>query len=149
MARMNFRSGNRLAPRLTLRPMARPLGRLVGESGLFEPAVRRVPAVDVEERADELVLTADLPGFDAEAIEVALEDDVLTLRGEIEEPGDADDRRYHVRERRLGRFQRSFTLPVAVSADGITATLDNGVLRVRMPKAPESIGRTIRIGKPS
>ena len=149
MARMQFRSGNRLAPRLTLRPMARPLGRLVGESGLFESAVRRVPAVDVEERADEFVLTADLPGVDPEEIEVALEDDVLTIRGETEEPSDAEKRRYHVRERRLGRFQRSLTLPGAVSADGVTATLDNGVLRVRVPKAPESIGRRIRIDKRS
>ena len=149
MATMQFRSGNRLAPWWNLDPIARPFGRLTGESGLFESAARWMPAVNVEETGEALVLTANLPGFSEEAIEIGLEDGVLTIRGEIDEWQDAGDRRYHLRERRLARFRRSFTLPRAVSANAITATLENGVLRIHMPKAPESKGRTIRIGGPA
>ncbi len=154
MAIMHFRSGNplarnRLAPWWNLDPITRPFGRLVGESGLLESAARWMPAVNVEETGDDLVLTADLPGFNEEAIEIGLDDGVLTIRGEIDERHDPGDRRYHLRERRLARFQRSFTLPRTVSADAITATFENGVLRIHMPKAPESKGRTIRIGRPA
>ena len=145
MAITHFRSGNRLAPWWTFDPIA----RLAGESGLFESAVRRMPAVNVEETSDELVLTADLPGFSEESIEIGLENGVLTLRGEIEERSGTEDRRHLLRERRVGRFQRSFTLPRTVSADAITATFENGVLHVHMPKAPESKGRTIQIRRPS
>ncbi len=146
MAITHFRRGNRLAPGWTFDPIAGPFGRLFGESGLFESAARWMPAVDVEETRDELVLTADLPGYTEDAIEIALENGVLTIRGEIEERRDNGDRRYHVHER---RFERSFTLPRTVSADAITATFENGVLHVHMPKAPESKGRTIRIRKAS
>ncbi len=145
MAITHFRTGNRLAPRWTFDPIA----RLVGESGLFESAVRWMPAVNVEETSDELVLAADLPGFSEESIEIGFENGVLTLRGEIEERTGTEDRRYLLRERRVSRFQRSFTLPRTVSADAITATFENGVLHVHMPKAPESKGRTIQIRRPS
>ena len=149
MAIMHFRGGNplvrnRLSPWWNLDPISRPLGRLVGES-----AARWMPAVNVEETGDDLVLTADLPGFNEEAIQIGLEDGVLTICGEIDERHDTGDRRYHLRERRLARFQRSFTLPRTVSADAITATFEKGVLRIHMPKAPESKGRTIRIGRPA
>ena len=132
--------GTRVVPSWSLDPIARPVGRLVGGS-----AARWMPPVDVEETGDELVLTADLPGFTEESIEIGLEKSVLTLRGEIAERSGSGERRYHLRERRLCRFQRSVTLPDAVSADAVTATLRNGVLRVQMPKTPESKGRTIPI----
>ena len=103
----------------------------------------------MEETGDELLLTADLAGLSEDAIEIALENGVLTIRGEIEERPSSEDLRYHVREPRLARFQRSFTLPRTVLADAITATFDNGVLHVRMPKASETKGRTIRIRRPS
>ncbi len=149
MAITHFRSRNRLAPWWTFDPIARPFGRLVGESGLFESAASWIPAVNVEETTDELILTADLPGFTEETIEIGLENGVLTIRGVMEDRTEDEDRRYHLHERRFGRFQRSFTLPRTVSADTITATFENGVLHVHMPKAPESKGRTIQIRKPS
>lgn len=121
-------------------PIARPIDRLVGES-----AARWMPAVDLEETGDQLVLTADLPGFTGGSIEIGLEKRVLTLRGEIAERSGGADRRYHFRERRLRRFRRSFTLPCSVLADRVTATCEDGVLQVRMPKTPESRARTIPI----
>lgn len=142
MAITHLRSGNRLAPWWSLTPVDRPFDRLFGE-----PAARWMPAVDVEETGEALVLTADLPGFTEESVEIRLENSVLTLRGEIEAP--TEKRRYHRRERRLRGFRRSFTLPRTVTADAITATFENGVLRVHIPKAPESKGRTIPVRRAS
>ena len=106
-----------------------------------------VPAVNVVEHADALELTAELPGMTAESVEIEFENDVLTIRGEkSEERTEGDDkRRYHVWERRSGSFQRSFTLPRAIDSAGITASFDNGVLTIRLPKAPEAQGRRIEI----
>ena len=143
----HFRSGNRLAPWWTLDPIARPFGRLLRESGVSESAASWIPPVNVEETTDELILTANLPGFTEESIQIGLENGVLTICGEIEDRPEGEDRRYHLHERPFGRFERSFTVPRSVSADAVTATFDNGVLHVHMPKAPEAKGRTIPIGK--
>ena len=147
MAVTYFRSGNRLAPWGAFDPIAWPFGRLVGESGLFDSIACRVPAANVEETADELILTADLPGYSQEAIQIALENGVLTIRGERGER--AGERCYHLHERRTGSFERSFTVPRTVSAEAVSATFENGVLRVQMPKAAESKGRRIEIRRPS
>ena len=108
MAITYFRSGNRLAPWWIRDPLAGPLGRLAGESGLFGSTARWTPAVDVEETGDDLVLTADLPGLTEDTIEIGFENGVLTIRGEMEERTGDGERRYHLRERRYGGFERSF-----------------------------------------
>lgn len=106
-----------------------------------------MPPVNVVEHTDALELTAELPGMAAENVEIDYENDVLTIRGEkTEERTEGDDkRRYHVWERRSGSFQRSFTLPRAIDPAGITASFANGVLMIRLPKAPEAQGRRIEI----
>ena len=143
-----YRNRNWLSPWNELDRMSRRLNRLFGESGLSEPeATSWIPAVDVEETNDELILTADLPGLTQKDVEIAFENGVLTIRGQKEETRDsrAEDRRYHVSERWAGSFQRSFTLPRTVSVNDISATFEHGVLHVHMPKAAESKGRTIQI----
>jgi len=105
-----------------------------------------VPAVDVEETADELVLTAELPGLSRDDVEIELENNILTVRGQRSETKTSEERRFHLWERRYGSFQRSFTLPRTVSADTISAEFENGLLRVHMPKAAEAKGRRIEIG---
>jgi HSP20 family protein len=110
-----------------------------------------MPAVNVQETKEELVLTAELPGIRQKDIQIELENNVLSISGEKSEErteGD-DDRRYHVWERRYGSFQRSFTLPRTVMADQISAAFDAGVLTVRLPKAPEAKGRRIEIASGS
>ncbi len=112
-----------------------------------EPTGAWIPAVNVEEAADELLLTAELPGMREEDVNVDIENNILTIRGEkreAREEGD-EEQRYHVWERRYGSFQRAFTLPSSVQADAIRAEFDAGILTVRMPKAPEAKGRTIEI----
>jgi HSP20 family protein len=107
-----------------------------------------LPAVNVEETGDGLVLTAEVPGMTAEDIEIELENNILTIRGEksFERTEGEDEKRYHVWERRQGSFQRSFTLPRTVRAEDIKAEYENGILTIRLPKAPEAKSRKIQIG---
>ncbi len=109
---------------------------------------RWVPAVNVEENAEELLLTAELPGLTEDDIEIEFENSVLSIRGEKRaqrREGD-DSSKVHIWERSYGSFQRTFTLPRTVSPDRIEADFASGVLHIRMPKAPEAKGRRIEIG---
>lgn len=131
-----------------LEEMTNRLSRVFDDFPAVEGATRSawLPSVNVEETKDEIMLTAELPGMRQEDVEIELENNVLTLSGtKQEEREERDDRRYHLWERRWGNFQRSFTLPRTVNADEISATFQDGILSVRMPKAPEAKGRRIEI----
>ena len=105
------------------------------------------PAVNVAESADELVLSAELPGMRPEDIDLTIENNTLTLSGErtiVREEN--TDLRYHVWEQASGAFKRSFTLPRTVRTEDIAADYENGVLTVRLPKSAEAKSRRIEIG---
>lgn len=118
-----------------------------GAHPVTSAAPRWAPAVSVEETQDELILTAELPGMKPEEVEIELENNVLSLRGEKRQERREEDesRRYHVWERSYGSFHRAFTLPHTVRADDIAAEFADGLLRVRMPKVPEARARRIEI----
>lgn len=103
------------------------------------------PPVDVSETADHLVFRAELPGVTRDAIDIELEDGVLTIQGEKTEERHEEDGQGLLRERRWGTFTRRFTLPRAVDANNITAMFTDGILTVRIPKAEEAKGRKIEI----
>jgi HSP20 family protein len=107
-----------------------------------------LPAVNVEETREELVLTAEVPGMTPDDIDIELENNILTVSGEksFERTEGDDEKRYHVWERRYGSFQRSFTLPRTVRPEDIKAEHKDGILTIRMPKSPEAKGRKIQIG---
>ena len=96
------------------------------------------PSIDMAKTDDELVVSAELPGIDPKDIEVSLDGDVLTIKGEktAEKEVSEDDRYLH--ERMYGRFQRRIPLPDGVSADKMTAGYDKGVLMVRVT-LPEEV----------
>jgi HSP20 family protein len=108
------------------------------------------PAVDIEEHADKYVLHADVPGVDPSAIEITLENGVLTLSGSrektVEQVGSngrgVDSRRV---ERVTGRFLRRFTLPESVNADAVKASGKNGVIEIVIPKAEVARPRKITV----
>jgi HSP20 family protein len=104
------------------------------------------PAVDVNEDASKIVLSADLPGVQKPDLEIQIEKDVLTLRGErrIERKGDDKDH-YHRYERVVGSFVRSFSLPPTVDAEKIGAELKDGILTLTLPKRPEAQPRQIKV----
>ena len=103
------------------------------------------PAVDISETPDALVLTADLPGVKLEEIELKLEDGTLTLSGKREFEKKEDTGAYHRIERSYGTFQRAFALPDTVEADKVSATVDNGVLKVTLPKKEIAKPKTIKV----
>ncbi len=103
------------------------------------------PPVDITERDDALVLTAELPGMGKDDVEVELENNVLTLRGEKRSEHEEKEEGRHVYERQYGQFTRSFTLPRSVDADRIHARFRDGVLTVTMPKLERSGGKKIDI----
>ena len=106
---------------------------------------RWVPAMDLLETADHFVLRADLPGMTQDDVKIELEDSVLTVSGERKaEHEDRQEGFYRV-ERAFGNFSRSLTLPKGVNADAVTASFDNGVLEIRIPKPEESKPRRISI----
>lgn len=105
-----------------------------------------MPAVNVEETADELILTAELPGMDHDNVHLEVENNILTISGEkMDEREENPDRRHHLWERTFGSFQRSFTLPRTVDPEKIDARFADGILNVRMPKVEEAKGRRIKI----
>ena len=104
-----------------------------------------MPAVDMVEEKDEIVVKADLPGLDQKDIEVTVQDSTLTIRGERKEEKEEKKEDYYYAERSYGAFVRSLPLPNGVEADKVKATFKKGVLEVRMPKAKEAKGKTVEI----
>jgi HSP20 family protein len=103
-------------------------------------------SVDLEDRDDELVLTGDLPGFETDDIDVRVKERTLEITAERDETIEEEAGEYVRRERRRSSVSRSVPLPTAVDTDGITATYNNGVLTVRMPKTePSSDGTRIDV----
>ena len=102
-------------------------------------------ALDVAEKGDVFTIKASLPGINAEDLNVTLEDNVLTVQGEIKEDETIEEETYHIRERRFGRFSRSLRFPVPVNAGEIVAEYENGILKLTVPKAEEVKPRRIEI----
>ena len=107
------------------------------------------PAVDIFDTEEAIVLRAELPGLGPDDIDIEIDDNVLTLKGERRFQETVDEGRFYRLERAYGHFQRSVTLPQGVKADEISADFDNGVLTVRVPKADEVKPRKISIAAAS
>ena len=103
------------------------------------------PLVDIFENDNELVIKAELPGMNAKDIEVRLENNVLTLKGERHFEKEAKEENYHRIEREYGNFVRTFALPTAVDGDKVTAEYKDGVLKVVLPKKEETKPKPIKI----
>lgn len=92
------------------------------------------PDFDISETDKHLILKADLPGIDAKELEISINDNVLTLKGEKKEEREEKKEHYHRVERRFGSFCRSFRLPGEVKTEGVEAFYKDGVLKVTIPK---------------
>jgi len=104
-----------------------------------------LPSVDVSETDSELVVRAELPGMSHEDIEINVQDNILTLKGEKKQEKKEEKENFHRLERSYGSFSRSFSLPTGVKPDDIKATFKDGVLQVTMPKAEEAKAKKIAI----
>jgi HSP20 family protein len=104
-----------------------------------------VPAVDVFEETDNIRITAEIPGVQAEDIDISLEGNLLTIRGTKQQEAEEKTERVHRYERIYGAFERSFTLPASVEPKDIKASYDNGVLTVTLPKSERAKPRQIEV----
>ena len=141
----------RNAPSTELRTLQHQVNRL------FEPFFGRgledqdliggtwIPAVDIAEEKDAIVVTAEVPGIKQDEIDIQYENGVLTLRGERRFEKESSEKSFQRVERLYGIFVRSFALPRSVDAEKITATYENGVLEVRVPKREDAKPKQIRI----
>jgi HSP20 family protein len=115
----------------------------------FESDSEALPSgfpLDVVENDQEFTVKANMAGFDPEKLEITYDNNTLTIKGEVEEDNvDEKEGRYHVRERRFGSFARSISMPELIDADKISASCENGVLHVHLPKKPETQPRKIQI----
>jgi HSP20 family protein len=103
------------------------------------------PAVDVAETAEDVIVTASVPGIKADDLKISLTGDVLQLSAQTTEETERKDARYHLRERRSSAFSRSIALPAPVESDRCQADFENGVLTLRLPKAQAARPKTITI----
>jgi HSP20 family protein len=101
-----------------------------------------IPSMDITETEKEFVITAELPGLERKDVEISLEDNVLTIRGEKKSETKPDDKNknVHVSERSYGVFYRVLELPTKVDPSSVQATMSKGVLKITIPKParPES-----------
>lgn len=113
------------------------MNRLMDESfDELTPGMRRWDlAVDLVETDDSFIVKASLPGINPDDMDITVEDDTLTIKGETQVDEDFEEKSYHIRERRFGGFTRSLRLPTAINAENIEAVYENGVLTLTIPKA--------------
>jgi HSP20 family protein len=104
-----------------------------------------VPAVDIVEKQNELVLRADLPGIDPKDVDISVQNNTLTLRGERKFESDVKEDDFRRVERVYGSFVRSFALPQTVDPEKVEAEYRNGVLHVTLPKRPEAKPKQIKV----
>jgi HSP20 family protein len=104
-----------------------------------------VPAIDMYQTDDEIVVKASLPGIKAEEVQINVTGEVLTLKGEVKHEEEKTEKAWHIREQRYGSFERSVALPTDVVADKAKAEFENGILTITLPKAEEVKPRTITV----
>jgi HSP20 family protein len=139
------------SPFTALRRMQEEMDRWFGRSGLMgaseggQSPGRWAPHIDMWEENDQVMVRADVPGVEPEDLELYCTDDTLIVRGESRTSDEREERGYHHRERRYGRFERVLPLPAQVDREKIQASFKNGVLEVRMPCTENSRQRMQRI----
>jgi len=140
---------NRWDPFQDMLSLREAMNQLMEESFVRPSAGRDgqgfVPALDLSETGEGYLVEAALPGLKPEDLEITVENNVLTIKGQTRQEVDDKQRNFHRIERRFGSFQRTIGLPTSVKADAIQAELTNGVLRLEIPKAEEVKPRKISV----
>ena len=103
------------------------------------------PAVDIYEKGTDVVLKAELPGVDPKDVDIRIENNVLTLRGERKFEEETKQENYHRVERSYGAFTRAFTLPSTVDTGNVKAEYKDGVLRITLPKREDAKPKQIQV----
>jgi HSP20 family protein len=104
------------------------------------------PAVDVFENGEKVVLKLDIPGVEEKDLDIRVENQSLTVRGERKFESEEKEENFHRIERRYGSFFRSFTLPTTVDTENVNASYNAGVLKLELKKKASAQPRQIKIG---
>jgi HSP20 family protein len=131
-----------------LRDLERQVDRLLENLPFPFPAIRferQYPPVNLYELDNEYLLTAELPGTSAENLELSLGEGVLTLKGKRSAPAGVADEQFRRHERVRGSWERSLNVPERVEEHNVSAEFADGILKVHLPKAPETKARQIQV----
>lgn len=112
---------------------------------LSQSGVSTLPAIDLIENSDEVIVKAALPGLKADDVQISVRGDTLTLRGNYKQENEKNEATYHIREQRYGAFERTIMLPVDVQSNKAKADFENGLLTITLPKAETVKPKTISI----
>ncbi len=104
-----------------------------------------LPAVDVAETKNEIVVNVEVPGMDPKEFDISLSEGILTISGEKKQEKVEGEENYHLIERRYGSFNRAIPLPPEVESDKIRASYENGILTITVPKIEETRRKEIKI----
>lgn len=104
-----------------------------------------VPAIDVYQTKDDVMVEAPLAGIDPNQVNISIENDVLTIEGKSEHKSEVDEKNYYRKEVRVGSFHRSVALPTAVSGDQAKAIYEKGVLKIVIPKEERAKPKTVKV----
>ena len=115
----------------------------------FFPVVSKnngfMPAIDMYEDKDNVIIETQLAGIDPEKVDISIENDILCIKGEGEKKTEVEEKNYYRKEIRRGGFYRSIALPSRVLGDKAEAITNDGILKISIPKAPESKPKLIKI----
>ena len=125
--------------------MNRLLRDVLDRSGEESSLTTWAPAVDIDETEHELVVKADLPDVDPQDLDIRLENNILTIRGERKFEKKVNEENYLRVERASGAFSRSFSLAITVKSEAIKADYQNGVLTLTIPKREEAKPKQIKV----
>jgi HSP20 family protein len=127
--------------------LQREMNRLLTDFGRTGTPFHGVfPPVNVTEDGDNLYIRAELPGIRPEDMDLSVEGETVTLRGERIQAQASENVSYHRHEREVGRFRRIISLPTRIDPEGASASFKNGVLKISLPKAKEAKPRQIQVG---
>ena len=127
------------------REMGRLMDDVFGAWDLGENLRQWLPATDVSETPEAVTLRLEVPGLNRDQIRIAVENNMLTVRGEKTQETSSENEKFRRTERSFGSFERSFSLPAYVDTGNVQASLQDGVLSVTLPRREETKAREIQI----
>jgi HSP20 family protein len=143
-----FRESGALSqPDFGLFGLHREIDRLFSEfaQGVTQGGAQLAPKVDIHETDNQIEISAEMPGLERKDIDISVEDDVLTIRGEKKIEEDNKDKNVQHSERSYGVFLRALQLPSGIDPSSIQATMSNGVLKVTIPKPAKAQPKKIEV----
>ncbi len=146
---IHWRPGRELSPWRRLRSLEDEMDSLFGRVMGKEPQAAEegmwAPLVDVKETKTDVVVKAEIPEINAEDVDITVEKDILTIRGERKFEDEKKEQDYHYVERSYGSFVRSLRLPKEVDETKTKATYKDGVLTITMPKKKEEKAKQVKV----